>query len=74
MRKKLAAIGNSFGIIIERPILELLDIDRETELEVTTDGVGLTIRPVRADRQARVREAAGRMMEAHDGTLRKLAE
>ena len=74
MRKKLAAIGNSFGIIIERPILELLDIDRETELEVTTDGIGLTIRPVRADRRARVREAASRMMDAHDNTLRKLAE
>jgi hypothetical protein len=28
MMKKLSAIGNSLGIVIEKPILELLDIDR----------------------------------------------
>lgn len=74
MIKKLAAIGNSLGIIIERPILDLLDIDRDTELEIKTDGVGLVIRPVRASREERVRAAGRRMMAAHEETLRKLAE
>lgn len=74
MRKKLTAIGNSLGLVIEKPILELLDIDRETELEVRTDGDGLAIRPVRADHETRVREAAERAMEDHDETFRKLAE
>lgn len=46
MRKKLSAIGNSLGIVIEKPILELLDIDRETEFEMTTDGRRLIIEPV----------------------------
>ena len=44
--KHLTAIGNSLGLIIEKPILDLLNITRETPLEVTTDGVGLYIRPV----------------------------
>ena len=37
MRKKLSAVGNSFGLVIEKPILELLNIDRDTELDITTD-------------------------------------
>lgn len=74
MIKKLTAVGNSLGLIIERPILELLDIDRETPLEVRTDGEALIIRPQRKNRSARLKAAAERMMGAHDETLRKLAK
>lgn len=73
MQKKLTAIGNSLGVVIEKPILELLGIDRDTELEIRTDGVGLMIRPVRAIRQERVRDAAERAMDRHAETFRKLA-
>lgn len=74
MIKKLAAIGNSLGIIIERPILDLLDIDRDTPLEIKTDGETLIIRPVRGARSARLKASAERMMHAHDETLSKLAK
>jgi antitoxin component of MazEF toxin-antitoxin module len=74
VRKKLSAIGNSLGIVIEKPILELLDIDRETELEMRTDGQKLIIEPVRNAKRARVRAAAQRAMTAHEPTLRKLAK
>jgi antitoxin component of MazEF toxin-antitoxin module len=74
MRKKLSAIGNSLGIVIEKPILELLDIDRETELEMRTDGQRLIIEPVGGAKRATVRAAARRAMAAHDATLRKLAK
>ena len=73
MRKRLTAIGNSLGLVIEKPILELLGIDRETELEMTTDGERLIIEPVRT-RKKKVRAAAKRVMGAHDATLRKLAK
>ena len=73
MRKKLSAIGNSLGIVIEKPILELLDIDRETELDIRTDGERLIIEPVRAKR-TKVKAAVRRAMAAHDTTLRKLAK
>jgi antitoxin MazE len=74
MRKKLSAIGNSLGIVIEKPILELLDIDRETELEMRTDGERLIIEPVRGAKRDKVKAAAQRAMAAHDATLRKLAK
>ncbi len=74
MVKTLSAIGNSLGLIIEKPILDLLNITRDTKLEVKTDGEALIIRPVREDHQTRVRQATERMMDQHDDTLRKLAE
>jgi antitoxin component of MazEF toxin-antitoxin module len=74
MRKKLSAIGNSLGIVIEKPILELLDIDRETELEMRTDGERLIIEPIRGAKRAKVKAAVQRAMAAHDATLRKLAK
>jgi antitoxin component of MazEF toxin-antitoxin module len=74
VRKKLSAIGNSLGIVIEKPILELLDIDRETELDMRTDGERLIIEPIRGGKRAKVKAAAQRAMAAHDATLRKLAK
>lgn len=74
MIKKLSAVGNSLALIIERPILELLDITKDTPLEVKTDGEALIIRPARLSKDDRVRESARRMMAVHDDTLRKLAK
>jgi antitoxin component of MazEF toxin-antitoxin module len=77
MTKTLTSIGNSLGLIIDKPILELLRIDKDTPLELETDGQTLIIRPVRdkkEERRSRVREATGKMMDAHDETLRKLAK
>jgi len=73
--KKLSAIGDSLGLIIERPILELLDIGKDTPLEVTTDGQSLIIRPVRkAPLMDRALASADRLMDAHEETYRKLAK
>jgi antitoxin component of MazEF toxin-antitoxin module len=72
--EKLTAIGNSLGLIIDKPILALLGIDKDTSLEVKTDGKALIIRPQQGSRSARLEAAADRMMEAHVETLKKLAD
>jgi len=74
MIKKLSAVGNSLGLIIERPILELLDITKDTALEIKTDGEALIIRPVKLSKKERIRESTKRMIVGHDETLRKLAK
>ena len=74
MIKKLCAVGNSLGLIIERPILELLDITKDTPLEVKTDGEALIIRPAKLSKKRRVQESTKRMMAVHEETLRKLAQ
>ena len=45
MVKKLTKHGNSLALIIDRPILDILKIDDETPLEITTDGKRLVIAP-----------------------------
>ena len=75
MVKKLSAVGNSLGLIIERPILELLDITKDTPLEIRTDGEALIIRPIKeAPLMDRALAAADRLMDAHEETYRKLAK
>lgn len=76
MTKRLRAIGNSVGIIIDKPILELLKITSETELELSTDGERLVITPVRtpAARKAAIAKAQRRVLRGHDATFRKLAK
>jgi len=75
MVKKLSAVGNSLGLIIEHPILDLLGITKDTPLEIKTDGEALIIRPVRnAPLVDRALAAADRLMDAHEETYRKLAK
>jgi len=75
MIKKLTQIGNSLGLIIDRPILDLLQIDRDTPLEIKTDGRQLIIRPAASGgEQVSVREMAKSGMEKFAEVLKKLAE
>jgi antitoxin MazE len=74
MKKKLSVVGNSLGILIEKPILELLNIDRDTELEITTDGQRLIVEPIRKEHKKRITEAAQKVMKNHDETFKKLAK
>jgi len=76
MVKRLQAVGNSSGIIIDKPILELLQITPDTELELTTDGSRLIITPIRskASRKDKLARAQKRTVQNHKRSFRKLAE
>lgn len=47
MLKKLAKYGNSTTLVIDKAILELLNMDESTVVKLQTDGVSLTLTPVR---------------------------
>ncbi len=75
MIKKLVAHGNSSALIIDKPILELLKMDIDTPLEITTDGRNLIISPVEsAKREKKFRKALEEVNKAHGKTLKKLAK
>ena len=46
MLKKLTKHGNSLALVIDRPILDLLKIDTDTPLDISTDGTRLIVAPV----------------------------
>ncbi|HZL03922.1 MAG TPA: AbrB/MazE/SpoVT family DNA-binding domain-containing protein [Coriobacteriia bacterium] len=76
MPKKLVRHGNSRAIVIDKAILELLKIDDETELELTTDGRSLRITPSTdaAARAERLEAISNRIMEQYPDLFRRLAE
>lgn len=75
MIKRLTKHGNSLALVIDRGVLALLDIDRETPLEVTTDGKCLVIAPVREPgRQKRFRAALAAVNKRYARALKRLAE
>lgn len=74
MIKKLSVVGNSLGLIIERPILELLHITKDTPLEIKTDGEALIIRPAKPTKKPRVDEAGPRSLVIESRPARKLGK
>lgn len=76
MTKRLQTIGNSAGLIIDKPILELLRITPETELELSTDGERLIVTPISTDaaRKRKIAKAQSRVVKGHRETFRKLAK
>ena len=74
MQKKLIVVGNSLGLIIDKPVLELLRIDKDTPLDVSTDGDALIVRPLRDARAERVRAVALSVSERHAAAFEKLAK
>lgn len=43
MRKQLRAVGNSTGLILDRPILELLGLSPDSEVELRVEGKELIV-------------------------------
>jgi len=75
MIKKLTKHGNSLALVIERPVLELLKIDSDTPLDISTDGSVLVISPVRdAKRRREFEKALEKANRKYGRMLKKLAE
>jgi antitoxin MazE len=75
MSKRLTKVGNSLGLVLERPLLERLGIDAKTELEVSTDGSVIVIAPKRSKKGDRkLKEVSDWMFEKYAGAFKKLAE
>jgi antitoxin component of MazEF toxin-antitoxin module len=75
MIKNLVKHGNSWAVIIDRPILDLLKIAPESQIELTTDGKSIRITPVNSDdSKSKVRAARAKVNSKHSKAFKKLAE
>ena len=75
MIKTLTKHGNSYALVIEKPILELLRASPETPFEILTDGQCLVLSPVRdAEREKRFQEALRCATSDSAGRGKRLAE
>ncbi len=75
MIKKLQKHGNSQALVIDKPIMEALGIDNDTELQVTVSGNSLIITPVNVGiGRERVVEAIEKLRPRYGEMLERLAE
>lgn len=79
MKKKLSRHGNSFAVIIDKPILELLDINEKTMLKIKTDGKRIIIEPLEGidyviSNNSTIQGAFEDVMRTHEDAFRKLSK
>ena len=79
MIKKLSKYGNSHAVLIDKPILELLNIDEKTMLKIITDGKRIIIEPVKKGQKnvspdTKVQKKYEQLKKKYKSTLQKLAK
>ena len=75
MVKTLTKHGNSYALVIDKPILELLKASPETPFEIVTDGRSLVLTPARDDEEERkFQDAVAMVHKRFGGAMKKLAE
>jgi antitoxin MazE len=75
MIKRLTRTGNSFALVLDKPLLEQLGIDEDTPLELSTNGDVLVVTPVRdRAREKKFRKAVEKINRKYAGLFRRLAE
>ena len=53
MIKTLTKHGNSYALVIDKPILDLLEIRPDTPLKIVTDGKSLVVSPSNGENEER---------------------
>lgn len=75
MIKHLQKHGNSQALVIDKPIMEALGIDGDTQLQVTVSGNSLVITPVNVGiGRERVLEAIEKLRPRYGEMLERLAK
>jgi len=75
MTKKLIRHGNSAALVLDKAILELLNVQMDTPLEITTDGKNIIISPLATEKaEATLLDALEKINRKHRSVLAKLAK
>lgn len=78
IKKKLTKLGNSCAIVIDRPILDLLNMNSDSKVEITMgpDGKCLIIRAIEDENNDRriFEEALQEGKQKYGGAMKKLAK
>jgi len=75
MLKKLTTYGNSAALVIDKPLMELLNLTMPRPLKLSTDGKSLIITPINnEEHEEKFQQALADINNRHKSTLQKLAE
>ncbi len=75
MVKRRTKHGNSHAIVIDKAILDLLEIDSDTEIALSTNGESLVLTPIRdPKRQKSISKALNKTHKKYGDVLQRLAD
>ncbi|HWE26867.1 MAG TPA: hypothetical protein VHB97_02645, partial [Polyangia bacterium] len=75
MVKRLTRQGNSVALVLDKKLLEQVDLDADGEVEVSTNGDVIIVTPVRHRRRtAKVRAAVEKIDRLYAGAFKRLAK
>ena len=77
MSKKLTRHGNSLALIIDKPLLRILNISEKTPLELLIEDGSLVIRPIKGKKgrsKAEIKKIAEEIMDEYADVFKKLAQ
>lgn len=75
MVRHLVPHGDDLALVIDKPMLELLHLDAETPLDISTDGKVLVVSPAGDEKRRRqFEEALAKSNEKYGEMLKRLAD
>lgn len=73
MIKKLTKHGDSWALVLDQPVLDELDIDSQTALEISTSGQSLIVTPINTPIEE-LQSIVEEIERKHAKALKRLAE
>jgi antitoxin component of MazEF toxin-antitoxin module len=75
MVKKLIQHGNSVALVIDKPIMEILNITNETTFELSTDGKNLILSPqIENNQEITIIHSLEKINKKYGTVLKRLAK
>lgn len=75
MVKTLTRLGNSSALVVDKPIMELMEIDNDTPLKITVEGRRLIVEPAEgSERVMRFRAAMKKTGQKNAELFKRLAK
>jgi antitoxin component of MazEF toxin-antitoxin module len=75
MIKKLTRTGNSVALVLDKPLLEQLGLDENSEVEISTNGQVIVLTPKRdSARERKFRKSVEKINRKYAGLFRRLSQ
>jgi antitoxin component of MazEF toxin-antitoxin module len=81
MIKKLSKHGNSLALLIDKPILELLNVNENTQFKIKIEGDKIILEPIHKEseistisKDPMLQKKYAELVEKYDAVLKKLAK
>ena len=75
MIKKLTRTGNRVAVVLDKPLLEAVGLDEDSEVEISTNGQVIVLTPKRdSARERKFRKSVEKINRKYAGLFRRLSK